>query len=80
MVDVAVLARKVAAIRDAVGRIRELLPETAAAFLADRTARDVVTFNLFLALQGTISLASHWLADEGVAVRGRLHSSPARAG
>lgn len=68
MVDVAVLARKVAAIRDAVGRIREVLPETPAAFLADRTAREVVTFNLFLALQETISLAGHWLADEGVAV------------
>lgn len=68
MVDAAVLARKVAAIRDAVGRIREMLPDTPAAFLADRTAREVVTLNLFLALQETIGLATHWLADEGVAV------------
>jgi uncharacterized protein YutE (UPF0331/DUF86 family) len=68
VVDAAVFARKVAAIRDAVGRIREVLPETPAAFLADRTAREVVTFNLFLALQDTIALATHWLADEGVAV------------
>ena len=68
MVDAAVLARKVAAIRDAVGRIREGLPETPQALLADRTAREVVTFNLFLALQDTIALATHWLADEGVAV------------
>jgi uncharacterized protein YutE (UPF0331/DUF86 family) len=57
-----------AAIRDAVGRIREVLPETSGAFLVDRTAREVVTFNLFLALQDTIALATHWLADEGVAV------------
>jgi uncharacterized protein YutE (UPF0331/DUF86 family) len=28
----------------------------------------VVTFNLFLALQDTIAVATHWLADEGVAV------------
>lgn len=68
MVDAAVLARKVAAIRDAVHRIREVLPETPAAFLADRTAREVVTLNLFLALQETIGLATHWLADEGVTV------------
>jgi uncharacterized protein YutE (UPF0331/DUF86 family) len=68
VVDAAVLAWKVAAIRDAVGRIREVLPETPQAFLADRTAREVVTFNLFLALQDTIALATHWLADEGVAV------------
>ena len=68
MVDAAVLARKVAAIRDAVARIRDVVPETPAAFLADRTAREVVTLNLFLALQETIGLATHWLADEGVAV------------
>jgi uncharacterized protein YutE (UPF0331/DUF86 family) len=68
VVDAAVLARKVAAIRDAVDRIRDVVPETTAAFLADRTAREVVTLNLFLALQETIGLATHWLADEGVAV------------
>lgn len=68
MVDAAVVARKVAAIRDAVGRIHDVLPETPADFLADRTAREVVTLNLFLALQETIGLATHWLADEGVAV------------
>ncbi len=68
MVDAAVLARKVSAIRDAVDRIRDVVPETTAAFLTDRTAREVVTLNLFLALQETIGLATHWLADEGVAV------------
>jgi uncharacterized protein YutE (UPF0331/DUF86 family) len=68
MVDAAVFARKVAAIRDAVARIRDVVPETPAAFLADRTAREVVTLNLFLALQETIGLATHWLADEGVSV------------
>ncbi len=65
MVDSTILAGKVAAIRDAVGRIRDQLPGTAKAFLADRTAREVVTFNLFVALQEAIALATHWLADEG---------------
>lgn len=68
MVDSAVLARKIAAIRDAVTRVREVLPPTADAFLADRTAREVVTLNLFLALQESIALAMHWLADEGADV------------
>ncbi len=68
MVDAAVLARKVAAIRDAVSRIAEVLPATADAFVADRTAREVVSFNLFLALQESIALAAHWLADDGVVV------------
>jgi uncharacterized protein YutE (UPF0331/DUF86 family) len=65
MVDRTVLASKLAAIRDAVARIREVLPETPSALSEDRTAREVVTLNLFLALQEAISLATHWLADEG---------------
>jgi len=68
VVDLAVLARRVAAIRDAVERIREVLPATSAAFLADRTTREVVSLNLFVALQETIGLATHWLADEGALV------------
>ena len=70
MVDKSLLARKVAAIRDAVARIRSVLPLAAEAFAADRTTREVVTFNLFLALQEAIALAAHWLADEGRAVPG----------
>jgi uncharacterized protein YutE (UPF0331/DUF86 family) len=65
MVDKAVLAKKLANIRDAVTRIREVLPGSAEAFGSDRTAREVVTLNLFLALQEAIALAMHWLADEG---------------
>lgn len=65
MVDKVILAAKVAAIRDATQRIRTVLPPTADAFLADRTSREVVTLNLFLALQESIALATHWLADEG---------------
>jgi hypothetical protein len=41
MVDKAVLAKKLAAIRDAVARIREVLPNTADAFGADRTTRGI---------------------------------------
>ena len=65
VVDKVILATKVAAIRDATQRIRTVLPPTADAFLADRTSREVVTLNLFLALQESIALATHWLADEG---------------
>ena len=65
MVDSALLARKVAAVRDAVARIRAVLPGSAERFLADRTAREVVVLNLFVALQECLSLATHWLADEG---------------
>lgn len=36
--------------------------------LADRTAREVVTLNLFVALQQSLSLAAHWIADAGLSV------------
>ena len=68
MVDKALLAARVAAVRDAISRIRSVLPADAAKFQADRTAREVVILNLFVALQDVLSLATHWLSDEGAAV------------
>ncbi len=65
VVDSALLAKKIAVIRDAVERIRAVLPETVAEFQADRTAREVVILNLFVALQDCLALATHWIADEG---------------
>lgn len=65
MVDQAVLSARVAAVRDAVARIRAVLPQDVRAFLADRTSREVVILNLFVALQDALALATHWLADAG---------------
>ena len=70
MIDHSILARQVAAVRDAAERIREVLPAQLEAFVADRSAREIVTLNLFVALQECLSLASHWLADEGWEVPG----------
>jgi uncharacterized protein YutE (UPF0331/DUF86 family) len=68
VVDRAVLAARIAAVRDAVSRIRSVLPAERQVFLADRTVREVVILNLFVALQEALSLATHWLADEGSAL------------
>jgi uncharacterized protein YutE (UPF0331/DUF86 family) len=68
MVDRAILAAKIAAVRDAVARVREVLPASPAAFQADRTLREVVILNLFVALQECLSLAAHWLSDAGLDV------------
>ena len=65
MVDRPLLAKQVATVRDAVARIRAVLPPSRAAFEADRTAREVVVLNLFIAIQACLDLAAHWLADEG---------------
>jgi len=70
VVDRAIVAAKVAATRDAVERIRRVLPPDASTLEADRTTREVVILNLFVALQETVSLATHWLADAGLDVPG----------
>jgi uncharacterized protein YutE (UPF0331/DUF86 family) len=67
-VDRTILASKIASVRDAVARIRAVLPADIEAFVSDRTTREVVVLNLFVALQECMSLAAHWLADEGADV------------
>ena len=59
MVDAAVVASKIAAIRDAADRVRDTLPSALETFRADRTAREVVVLNVFVALQETVSLAAY---------------------
>lgn len=68
MVDKTVLAARVASVRDAVDRIRSTLPEDRDAFVADRSLREIVILNLFVALQECVALAAHWLADAGLDV------------
>lgn len=70
MVDALVVANKIAVIRDAVDRVRDILPSGLETFRADRTAREVTLLNVFVALQETVSLAAHWLADSGMSVPG----------
>lgn len=70
MVDKALLAKGIADIRDAVKRIRDVLPENSEKFARDRTIREIVVLNLFVALQQCLSLAAHWLADGGRDVPG----------
>jgi len=65
VVDRPLVARHVATVRDAVARIRDVLPPSLEAFETDRTAREVVILNLFVAIQACLDLATHWLADEG---------------
>jgi uncharacterized protein YutE (UPF0331/DUF86 family) len=68
MVDETVQAAKTAAVLDAIRRIREVLPASVEQFHEDRTAREIVTLNLFVAIQECLDLASHWLADAGLSV------------
>jgi uncharacterized protein YutE (UPF0331/DUF86 family) len=65
VVDKALVAGKIAAVHDATARVRAVLPASREAFLVDRTTREVVTLNIFVAIQDCLGLAAHWLADAG---------------
>jgi uncharacterized protein YutE (UPF0331/DUF86 family) len=65
VVDSHLIEQRVSAIRDRLTRIEQTLPEDRARFLLERTAQEVVAFNLFLAFQDAIDLAAHLIADRG---------------
>ena len=69
VVDSALVAAKIAAVRDATDRIRAV-PSAPETFVADRTVREVVTLNLFVAIQACLDLAVHWVTDAGWQVPG----------
>ena len=50
---------------DAAARIREALPAEPEDLAADRTKREAVVLDLFVAIRECPSLATHRLADEG---------------
>lgn len=72
MVDDAVLASKLAAIRDAVARIREVLPASSKDLLADRTAREIVMLNLFGRLRAASGLRNLIAHQYGAIDAGRI--------
>ena len=64
MVKVDVVRRKVTAALTRISRAESVLALPAHVFLADEASKDLASFNLFLAIQECIDLASHVVADE----------------
>jgi uncharacterized protein YutE (UPF0331/DUF86 family) len=64
MVDADLVAAKLRELADRVARVRQHVPQDPAALAADRDALDLVAFNLMLAVQSCLDLASHLIADE----------------
>ena len=65
MVDVNVVSRKLAELSLRLARIRAQSPEDFDAFVADQDALELASFNLLLAIQTCLDIASHLIADEG---------------
>jgi uncharacterized protein YutE (UPF0331/DUF86 family) len=65
VVNLSLVAAKLAELADRLSRIEGARPSDAAALAADRDALDLVSFNLMLAVQAALDVASHIISDEG---------------
>lgn len=75
MTDRDVVAAKLAELEDRVGRVRARAQGSAADLAADRDASELVGFNLMLAVQTCLDVASHIIADERWPPAGTLAES-----
>lgn len=64
MTDRDVVTAKLAELEDRLGRVRANVRATASELASDRDASDLVAFNLMLAVQTCLDVASHVIADE----------------
>jgi uncharacterized protein YutE (UPF0331/DUF86 family) len=65
MVDRDLVASKLGELIDRLRRVRQHCPEVAVELERDRDRLDLVSFNLMLAVQSCLDVASHVIADEG---------------
>ncbi len=80
MVDVDIVTSKLAELGQRVSRVRRHCPADAEALAEDQDTLDLVSFNLLLAVQACLDIASHLIADEGWEPASTLSSSLARIG
>lgn len=64
VVDADVVIAKLAELELRMGRVREKCPETAVDLAQDQDILDIVSFNLVLAVQSCVDIASHLISDE----------------
>lgn len=65
MVDVNVLSEKLKQLSERIAKVRAHCLETPDDFADDSDALDLVSFNLLVAVQTCLDLATHLIADEG---------------
>jgi uncharacterized protein YutE (UPF0331/DUF86 family) len=65
MVDADLVSAKLAELTDRLARVRRHRRPSAQDLAADRDALELVSFNLMLAIQTCLDVASHIIADEG---------------
>jgi uncharacterized protein YutE (UPF0331/DUF86 family) len=65
MVDTNLVVAKLRELAERIARVRMHCPPDASALAANSDALDLVSFNLMLAVQSCLDLASHLISDEG---------------
>jgi len=75
MVDLNVVAAKLAEISARLARIRSLCPADEKAMAGDQDALELVSFNLILVIQACLDISSHIIADQGWRSAGTLVES-----
>jgi uncharacterized protein YutE (UPF0331/DUF86 family) len=65
MTDAEIVLRKLAVLRDHVGRARRRRPASADVLVADQDLQDALCMSLIVAIQESIDIAFHIAADEG---------------
>lgn len=66
MVDTNLVAAKLTELAERIARARAHCPPTASDLAEDQDALDLVSFNLLLAVQACLDLASHLISDESL--------------
>ena len=72
MVDRNVVAAKLTALAERIGRVRMHTPDDEAALAGNQDALELVSFNLMLAVQCCIDIAAHLIADQDWTPTGTL--------
>ncbi len=70
MVDADLVAARLRELGDRIARVRARVPSRASALADDRDTLELVAFNLMLAVQSCLDIASHLIADERWRCRG----------
>jgi uncharacterized protein YutE (UPF0331/DUF86 family) len=75
MVNINLVTAKLADISERLTQVRKHRKDSAADLAADQDARELVAFNLMLAVQGCADIAAHIISDEGWAPASSLAAS-----
>jgi uncharacterized protein YutE (UPF0331/DUF86 family) len=72
MVNADLVADKLRELAERIARVRARVPPQASALAGDRDTLELVAFNLMLAVQSCLDIASHLIADERWPLAGTL--------